>query len=323
MNIYQFLEKNKDFFQYIWNIVKDSDKKNIINTFGFDKKYFKNSFEELIFVQPYSDHYDIEISKESLGEIAIDVKVSFNNYGKVDSCSIDVYETDCYFRLFVVVMSDSKFEVICTSYLIHNCDFDCIDDEENLIINLNDSIDVMEGSLSFPKNPDIKILDLVDDTLVKRKVVYVDMDYTLCNPKHRECDLPHKVDGYKFMDKSSKSLLWKRYFEGCFYDDPIIEVIELVKLLQMSSDIVILTARDYSSYDETIRWLEKYNIEFTDIKMRIIGDERPANEIKLEYLNNSNHNKEDILILDDDNRNVSLMREHGYKVLSPNIQHLL
>lgn len=160
--------------------------------------------------------------------------------------------------------------------------------------------------------------DFLNDFYMDRKVIFVDMDYTLSIPKHREHKLPHKIPEYSSLEVSDKLDLWKEYFKGCSEDPRNEDIIKIVNILSNTCDIIILTARDYTAYDETKLWLENNNINYSNILMRDVGDQRPAPVVKMEIINNwksVNPNSVIDLIIDDDERNIKEFEKNGYKTI--------
>jgi len=101
-------------------------------------------------------------------------------------------------------------------------------------------------------------------------------------------------------------------------DRPIWSIINLVKILSITYDILVTTGRmDRSGVrEDTTAWLEQYNVTFDKLIMREDRDFRPDNEAKLDLYEKHIKGQYDVeFVLDDRDRVVKMWREQGLKVL--------
>jgi hypothetical protein len=115
--------------------------------------------------------------------------------------------------------------------------------------------------------------------------VYQNKDYVLS-------DIDGQRFPYWFHQKTGEKWQsdWQAYFEACSEDDPITEVVCLLQDLNMfyEDNIEIWTTRSENVRDKTMDWIyAKITTSFVDkqLKMRAIGDDRPAHVIKEEWIN--------------------------------------
>jgi hypothetical protein len=143
-----------------------------------------------------------------------------------------------------------------------------------------------------------------------KHIVIVDIDGTVS-----------KVgDRLKYLNQSPPD--WDSFYGNCFEDDPIEEVIELVRAVKnYGYDIVFCTGRRESTRNMTRYWLH-LNIDYwtvdCDLLMRPDGDKRHDTEVKPEQIKLAGIIKEDIaFIIEDRNSMVKKWRELGYVCLQP------
>lgn len=103
-------------------------------------------------------------------------------------------------------------------------------------------------------------------------MVLVDMDGTLADSRHRE----HFVQGWR------KN--WQAFFEAMDRDKPNKAIAEWVRELAADYEIVIVTGRPHEYLQNTIDWLRKYEVPFSQVLMRREGDRRPDYVVKEEML---------------------------------------
>lgn len=145
---------------------------------------------------------------------------------------------------------------------------------------------------------------------IQNKIVVVDIDGTIA-----------KVgDRLKHLQESPKN--WDKFYERCNEDEPIQNIIELVKTLGMKYEIVFLTGRRESLREKTLSWVwRKFNIDELkifrfDLLMRPDGDFRHDTKVKLEQFLKMGYKVEDIyLVLEDRNSMVKMWRDLGVTCL--------
>jgi hypothetical protein len=98
------------------------------------------------------------------------------------------------------------------------------------------------------------------------------MDGTLADSRHRE----------HFVQDRHKN--WKKFFDAMDADRPNAAIADWVRELAQSYDIVIVTGRPQVYLQNTIDWLQRYSVPFSQILMRRQGDRRPDFVVKEEML---------------------------------------
>lgn len=138
-------------------------------------------------------------------------------------------------------------------------------------------------------------------------VVIVDIDGTISKVGDRL--------KYLLQDKPD----FDKFYEGCFDDEPIQEVIDLVVAVRYNYEIVFLTGRRECVRSKTREWLMNNVGHFTHqckLLMRPEGDHRHDVKVKPEQLKKSGIKLENIAFaLEDRNSMVAKWRELGVKCL--------
>lgn len=136
-----------------------------------------------------------------------------------------------------------------------------------------------------------------------KKFVIVDIDGTLSVPNPERMKHAH-VD-------------WEAFYADSFDDEPIKEMVNLVKHLHRKYEVVYCTARSERARVKTLNWFDKHQIPYENknVLMRPDNDERSSVEVKLSLLKN-------ILgkiafVIDDHNGIVRTFRSLGILVLQP------
>lgn len=128
-------------------------------------------------------------------------------------------------------------------------------------------------------------------------VILCDIDGVLANCSHRLHYLENKDYDNFYSDHE------------ILQDEPIIEGLELVKILKNSPSVKLfyLTGRPTKTHDSTKAWLKVYRVDSL-MAMRENDDHRKSEVIKAEwvkvFLENHKDLKEPILFIDDDPLNV-------------------
>lgn len=136
-----------------------------------------------------------------------------------------------------------------------------------------------------------------------KPIVIVDMDGTLADVNHRL----HWIRG-----PGKKN--WKRFFEEQKHDEPNPDIVDQVRQLAKSHEIVIVTGRPDKYQHETAKWLRKYKIPCSRIFMRPAGDHRPDYVVKKEILNQIGP-QQVVLVFDDRPQVCDMYRREGLKVV--------
>jgi phosphoglycolate phosphatase-like HAD superfamily hydrolase len=93
------------------------------------------------------------------------------------------------------------------------------------------------------------------------RAVFVDLDSTLCDTRHRWHMI---VQG----DDRDTATDWVAYAMACADDAPVWPAIQLVNLLAHGCAIVVLTGRSEDARALTETWLESHDVAYDDLIMR-------------------------------------------------------
>ena len=138
-----------------------------------------------------------------------------------------------------------------------------------------------------------------------KKVVIVDIDGTISKVGER----------LKYLNQEPKD--WDSFYNDCFEDEPIIEMVDLVYDLYLQRyQLVFCTGRRESCREKTINWFNKYFepeiAKHSKLLMRPNKDHRHDSEIKPELLKNAGIELDSIaFVLEDRNSMVKKWRELG------------
>lgn len=107
-----------------------------------------------------------------------------------------------------------------------------------------------------------------------KSCVLFDLDGTLANLSHR----------LHYIKKGNRD--WDSFFATVGEDSPIAEVIDVLDALwhRGQDTIFLVSGRSDVCREETIEWLEKYDIPYDGLFMRAEGDYRPDTIVKQEIL---------------------------------------
>jgi hypothetical protein len=113
-------------------------------------------------------------------------------------------------------------------------------------------------------------------------VVMCDIDGTLANNEARWKRFIGPA--MKRSSPESRDAAWVAYDLACEMDPPIAAMIEVVRALSMSYDIVMMTGRKNIAAEQTIAWLDRYGIDYSDLLMRTPEDRQTNAGLKLVML---------------------------------------
>ena len=109
---------------------------------------------------------------------------------------------------------------------------------------------------------------------------------------------------------------WRAFFDACGEDPVIEEVKVLLDLLDPDLRIVLLTARPERVHHLTEAWLRRYRIRWDLLLMRPWGDYEMARDFKQASVwDLRNYGFELRLAIEDDRRNVEMLRSEGVPTL--------
>lgn len=138
-----------------------------------------------------------------------------------------------------------------------------------------------------------------------KRIVIVDIDGTISKVGER----------LKYLNQEPKD--WDSFYNDCFEDEPIIEMVNLVYDLYLQRyQLVFCTGRRESCREKTINWFNKYFepeiAKHSKLLMRPNKDHRHDSEIKPELLKNAGIELDSIaFVLEDRNSMVKKWRELG------------
>ena len=141
---------------------------------------------------------------------------------------------------------------------------------------------------------------------IPKEIILCDIDGTIANNNHRQ----HLLGEFKD---------WDKFFYEMSNDEPIDEVIRLVKEEKKCfNTICFLTGRPERYREATETWLKKYFDEGFNLLMREDGDLRNKIEIKRElFINNFNINQI-VTCFENDLELIQLWQELGVRVVDVN-----
>lgn len=142
-----------------------------------------------------------------------------------------------------------------------------------------------------------------------KKIVIVDIDGTISKVGER----------LKYLLQSPKD--WDSFYNDCFEDEPIQEIVDLVYDLYLQRyKIVFCTGRRESCRENTIKWFNNHFepeiAKFSTLLMRPNKDHRHDTIVKVELVKNAGIEFNSIsFVLEDRNSMVAKWRELGVKCL--------
>lgn len=116
---------------------------------------------------------------------------------------------------------------------------------------------------------------------------------------------------------------WKAFYEACDEDTLIIPVAEIYSQLWIYNDYYldfeIWSGRCESVRKKTEKWLLKYDIEYSNLKMRPTGDNTPDDQLKEKWLDEAIADGKIIdMVFDDRPKVVRMWRRRGIFVFDVN-----
>jgi hypothetical protein len=139
-----------------------------------------------------------------------------------------------------------------------------------------------------------------------KNIVVVDIDGTITK----------LGDRLKYLNE--KPVNWDEFYNHCFEDEPVPEIIELVKSLGRDKYVIVFfTGRRESCSKDTTKWIIEHfgpNWEYSGIYFRTNGDFRNDTEVKPEFMRHIDETRV-AFILEDRNSMVKKWRELGFTCL--------
>ena len=105
---------------------------------------------------------------------------------------------------------------------------------------------------------------------------------------------------------------WDSFYARCGEDEPVEEIVSLIRSIEPDYTIVLCSGRRESCRGVTMEWMEKHGIQYDCLLLRKDGDFRHDTIVKPEMLANAKIPLEKILyVLEDRNSMVKKWRELG------------
>lgn len=139
------------------------------------------------------------------------------------------------------------------------------------------------------------------------KLYIFDLDGTVCNIDHRR----------GILDDTSNSHRWDDFYEACDKDTPNKPVVDVLMSLwgPGGNEVWFFSGRSEAVRDKTWRWLMKHAIlpNHFQLMMRPIGDSRPDDVLKQEFLDNMlvEDRERLVCVFDDRDKVVAMWRRNG------------
>lgn len=179
-------------------------------------------------------------------------------------------------------------------------------------------------------------------------MIIFDLDGVLANCDHRQhfveknhptnlldiqlCDKDQMIikrDGYfeimNRIDRPDWQPDWKAFYNECDQDMPICTTIKIIKELhgydyyQTQEDVHIWSGRCESVREKTQKWLDRYRITYNSLKMRPIGDDTPADQLKERWLDEALAKGREVeFVFDSDPDFIAMWRRRGIFVFDCN-----
>lgn len=138
-------------------------------------------------------------------------------------------------------------------------------------------------------------------------IIIIDLDGTMCNISHRV----HHVEGM--------TPDWDAFFADIDKDPPHDWCKKLCNTYEFNCyDIYLVSGRPSRYREVTEKWLEKHDIHYTCLFMRLEGDRRADDIVKREILHSSIPKERVEFVVDDRESVVKMWREEGLICLQCN-----
>jgi hypothetical protein len=135
----------------------------------------------------------------------------------------------------------------------------------------------------------------------KPNIVIADLDGTIALIDHRR----HWLDAERHAEMTTDER-WRKFFAECVNDLPNWPVIWTLQALQRAGYYIhVFSGRSDEVREETIDWLEAFNVPYHHWRMRAAGDFTPDEELKRQWI--AEYNLSLILCVFDDRQKVVVM----------------
>ena len=140
----------------------------------------------------------------------------------------------------------------------------------------------------------------------KSKCIIVDLDGSLCNINHRRQYV------------TTKPRNWDAFNKALVLDEPNFPVLDTIKCLLKSYLIIIVSGRSDDYKTQTVEWLSKYEVPYSELYMRKYKDNRDDTIIKGEICDMIEETYDVFFIFDDRVKVTDYYRQRGYWVFDCN-----
>ncbi len=105
--------------------------------------------------------------------------------------------------------------------------------------------------------------------------VFFDLDSTICDTRQRHALAP----------TTNPESTWDLYSQACINDKPMTAtIIVLQAFADLGYSLHGVSGRSISAYDDTVRWLERYNVPYDSLRLKKPGDIENNAQYKYNYL---------------------------------------
>jgi hypothetical protein len=112
------------------------------------------------------------------------------------------------------------------------------------------------------------------------KIVIADLDGTIALIEHRR----HWLDAERHPDMTSDER-WRKFFAGNINDQPNWPVIWTLQALQTAGYYIhVFSGRSDEVREQTVDWLEAFNVPYNHLRMRAASDFTPDEELKRQWI---------------------------------------
>lgn len=145
---------------------------------------------------------------------------------------------------------------------------------------------------------------------MKEKAFIFDIDGTIADCTHR----------LFYVDLSQGVRDWDAFYDACYKDVPIINVMRLLATLENSYHIIFVTGRPECVYDLTHDWLDGHMVLWPyQLFMRKDGDHRPDYQVKREIYETQIKDRYDVIgVFEDRKQCVDMWRALGLQCYQVN-----
>jgi FMN phosphatase YigB (HAD superfamily) len=135
---------------------------------------------------------------------------------------------------------------------------------------------------------------------MKKKAIIVDLDGTLADITHRR----------KFVEGQKKD--WKNFNRNIIADEINGWCREIIRRMIHDHHVLLVSGRTDELRQETLEWLKKHDVPFTELMMRKHNDHRDDTVVKREIYEGRIRPSFDVLfVIDDRAKVVRMWREAG------------